>query len=259
MKKIRTLIKLYNVPGENLKKSIEFILKNEFRELDIQIRKIVFSTENLAEIHIDGEDEEIVANFIRNQYGAEYNISEIIENKSYFGRIRKTDSVNFGLFVDIGAYMGEKKIDALYPLYEVRKQLVENRKIPLKKIIHSFGFIENLPLMFEVTEKQVIGRKLRVKLTKESLEWLLKPFEEENEALIITGATTKMIKDSLKKTNHSQDIEVIERIGFLEHRLICKKNTRAEGIIPEIGYLLKEAKIAVQSPKRLKQLLSTSK
>jgi len=30
MKKICTLIKLYNVPEENLKKSIEFILKNEF-------------------------------------------------------------------------------------------------------------------------------------------------------------------------------------------------------------------------------------
>ena len=258
MKKICTLIKLYNVPEENLKKSIEFILKNEFSELDVQIKKISFSEENLAEIHVEGEDEEIVANFIHNQYGAEYNISEIVENKSYFGRIRKTESVNFGLFIDMGVYISEERIDALYPLYEIRKQLVKNRKISLKKIVHSFGFIENLPLIFEVTEKRVIGRKLRVKLTKESLDWLLKPFEEENEALIITGATTKMIKDALKKTNHSQDIEIIERIGFLEHRLICKKNTRADGIIPEIGYLLGEAKIAAQSPGRLKRLLSTN-
>ena len=52
----------------------------------------------------------------------------------------------------------------------------------------------------------------------------------------------------------AEDIEIIERIGLLEYRLICKKGTRADGLIPELGPHLGRTKIGAQVPKRVLEL-----
>ncbi|MHA1303987.1 MAG: DUF2110 family protein [Candidatus Heimdallarchaeaceae archaeon] len=256
MIKITTLIKNYNVPNHSTKKALEFILHDEFHELDIEIKNITFTKEGYAELLIEGEDEQIVENYLQRTYGTKRSIADMQVGDIVYGRFLKTDQVNFGLFVEVGAITTTRNIDALFPLYEQRKQLAQNKTVPMKKIVRAYGIVENLPLFFEITEKQIIGAKLKVKLTEESLDWLTKPIREKKEALIITGTSTRMIKEVLKKTNHSQDIDIIERIGVLEHRLICKKGTRAEGLIPEIGYLLKGAKLGAQIPSRVQELLS---
>ena len=67
--------------------------------------------------------------------------------------------------------------------------------------------------------------------------------------------TRNAIKNALISSNHTEDIDEIERIGLLEYRLICKRGTRAEGLIPEIGYLLGRAKIGAQVYSRVKELV----
>ena len=111
-------------------------------------------------------------------------------------------------------------------------------------------------MFFEVVKKQVLGSKVWVKLSLGSLDWLNGALKERKEALIICGTTRNKIKQALIKSNHTEDIEVVERIGLLEYRLICKRGTRADGLIPELGYLLGRAKIGAQVPHRVKELMN---
>jgi hypothetical protein len=258
MQKVITLEKTYNVAKHSSEKAFIYILKKEFENLDVEIKGINFTKERYAEVILEGEDEEIAKNILIKNYGTPRSISDLQEGDFIYGRFRETGEVKFGLFVDCGIKSTTQNIDALYPLFEMREQLAQGNKVPLMNMIRAYGFIDNLPMFFEVVKKQVIGSKVWVKLTVESLEWLNSALEEKKEALIICGTTRNQIKQALIRSNHAEDIEVMERIGLLEYRLICKRGTRADGLIPELGHHLGRAKIGAQVPSRVKKLLKKS-
>ena len=252
---VTVLEKTYNVARHSSIKAFSYILAEELKGLNVEIKEITFNKEKYAEITLEGEDEEVAKNLIIKNYGTKRSIGEIEVGEEIYGRFKDVGGVKFGFFVDGGIFSTTQKIDALYPLFELREQLVGGKKASLINIMRAYGFVENLPLFFEITEKQVIGSKVRVKLTDKSLKWIAKPSKEKKDALIVCGTTRRAIKNALISSNHSEDIEEIERIGLLEYRLICKKGTRAEGLIPEIGYLLGRAKIGAQVYSRVKELL----
>lgn len=254
MLKVVTLEKTYNVAKYSSEKAFTYILEREFEDLDVKIIEISFTKEKYAEVALEGEDEEIAKNILIRNYGTPRSIGDLEEGDVIYGRLRKVGEVKFGLFVDCGIKSTTQNIDALYPLFEMRKQLVEGKKVPLMNMVMAYGFIDNLPMYFEVVKRQVLGSKVWVKLSNESLKWLNNYLREKKESLIICGTTRRMIKNSLVSSNHTEDIELIERIGLLEYRLICKRGTRADGLIPELGHLLGRAKIGAQVPSRVEEL-----
>lgn len=252
---VAVLEKTYNVARHSSIKAFTFILDEELKGLDVEVKEITFNREKYAEITLEGEDEEVAKNLIIKNYGTNRSIAEVKLGDEIYGRCKDVGGVKFGFFADAGILSTTKKIDVLYPLFELREQLAGGKKIPLLTIMRAYGFTENLPLFFEITKRQIIGSKVWVKLTEKSLNWLKKPSDERKDALIVCGVTRRAIKNALITSNHAEDIEEVERIGILEYRLVCKRGTRAEGLIPEIGYLLGRAKIGAQVYTRVKELL----
>ncbi len=248
------LEKTYNVAKHSSAKALDYILSKELENLDVEIIKIDFNKEKYAEITLDGKDEIIAKNFISNNHGTKKSVSTINVGDQIFGRFKDVGGVKFGSFVDAGLETSTQKIDALYPLFAMREQLADGNKVPLMNILRSFGIVENLPMFFEITKREILGGKIWVELTDQSLDWIFDPLEREKEALILCGTTRRMIKQALTQTGHAEDIEIIERIGLLEYRLICKKGTRADGLIPELGPHLGRTKIGAQVPKRVLEL-----
>jgi hypothetical protein len=250
MLKVTILEKTYHVAKHSSAKALTFILNKEFEDLDVNILKIEFSKDKYSEITLEGEDEEIAKNFLVKKYGTPRSVSEVKVGDQLLGRLKNVGEVKFGFFVDAGLKTSTQKIDALYPLFEVRYQLVNNKKAPLVAVQRAYGFIDNLPLTFEITKKEILSKKIWVKLSEETIQWLKKPSKERKEALIICGTTRRMIKQSLIRSRHTED----ERLGLLEYRLICKKGTRAEGLIPELGPHLGRSKMGCQVLERIKKL-----
>jgi hypothetical protein len=226
-------------------------LSKELSELDVDIVKIEFNKEKYAEITLDGIDEIIAKNFLINNHGTKRSVSAVNVGDAVLGRFKEVGGVKFGIFVDAGLETSTQNIDALYPLFAMREQLAEGNKVPLMDIIRAFGIVDNLPLFFEITKREILGGKIWIELTEESLDWLFDPLERDREALILCGTTSRMIKQALIRTNHTEDIEVIERVGLLEYRLVCKEGTRADGLIPELGPYLGRTKIGAQVPSRV--------
>jgi hypothetical protein len=248
------LEKTYHVAKHSSAKALDYILSKELEELDVKIVKIEFNTDKYAEITLDGNDEVIAKNFIINNHGTKRSISSINVGDQILGRFKDVGGVKFGSFVDAGLETSTQKIDALYPLFAMREQLADGNKVPLMNILRAFGIVENLPMSFEVTKREILGGKIWVELTEQSLDWIFDPLEREKEALILCGTTRRMVKQALTQTGHAEDIEVIERIGLLEYRLICKQGTRADGLIPELGPFLGRTKIGAQVPNRVIEL-----
>ncbi len=252
---ITVLERTYNVARHSSIKAFTFILEEELKGLDVEIKEITFNKEKYAEITLEGEDEQVAMNLLIKNYGTQRSIGDIKIGDEIYGRCKDVGGVKFGFFVDAGVFSTTEKIDALYPLFELREQLAGGKKSSLINIMRAYGFTENLPLYFEVVKRQIIGSKVWVKLSEESLKWIKKPSKEKKDALIICGVTRRAIKNALITSNHTEDVEEVERIGLLEYRLVCKRGTRAEGLIPEIGYLLGRAKIGAQVYTRIKELI----
>ncbi|MBY9001166.1 MAG: DUF2110 family protein, partial [Candidatus Heimdallarchaeota archaeon] len=239
MLKIVILEKTYNVAKHSSAKALDYILKEELKDLNVKIVDITFTKDRYAEITLDGEDEKIAKNFIVEKYGSnERKIGDIQVGEIIYGRFKDVGKVKFGLFVDAGIETSTQKIDALYPLFKMREQLAGGKKTSLVNTIRALGIVENLPLKFEIIEKKVLGSKVWVKISDDSLRWFLEPFKENKEALIICGTTRRSIKQALIQSKHIEDIDEFERIGLLEYRLVCKRGTRADGLIPELGSYL---------------------
>ncbi len=259
MIELKILEKTYIVARYSSVKSLKSLLKKELEQLDIKILNIDFEKDRYAMIKFEGPDEIFAKNYLIERHGTQRNIEEIEIGDKVFGRFIDVGKVNFGFFVDIGIETSTKGIEALYPLFELRNQLFQGKGIALQKIVTAYGIVENLPMFFEITKKQVIGSKIWVKLSEESLQWLESPIKEKKEALIVCGSSRRAIKQALIQTGHFEDIVEIDQCGLLEYRLICKKGTIAEGIIPEIGGFLGRAKIGVQIPKRVRNLVKDEK
>lgn len=255
MLKVTVLEKTYNVAKHSSAKAFTYILEEELKDLEVKVVEITFTKDRYAIITLDGEDEIIAKNFIIEKYGStERNMGDLNVGDVIYGRFKDVGKVKFGVFIDAGIVTSTQKIDALYPLFEMRKQLAGGKKASLTNMIRAFGIVENLPLRFEIVEKKVLGSKLWVKIAEDSLRWFLEPYKQNKEALIICGTTRRAIKQALIQTNHFEDIDEFERIGLLEYRLICKRGTRADGLIPELGTHLGMAKIGAQVPKRVVEL-----
>ena len=80
----------------------------------------------------------------------------------------------------------------------------------------------------------------------------------EYERVMVTGATRQEIRKAIIKSGHLRDIIAIERIGFLEHVIICKRDTDAPGIIAEIGPKLPFAKLGAFRPTLIKDIIAKS-
>jgi len=254
---LKTLQQVYNVPPHSAIKAFEYILRHELSDLDVIIDSISLEHRHLV-VSFHGSDETFAYRYLIKHFGRVTSANDFSEGEIVLGRFSDVGNVKFGFFVDIGLLIGDSKFDALYPLYEVRSQLVRGIKIPLMPISRAFGIISHLPLEFELVEKKILKREIRVRLTQRSINWFHSVIKRNLEAVIVCGATRRMIKRALIASGHFNDIQEIERLGLLEYRLICKHGTHATGIIPEIGKFLGNALLGAQIPERVSVLFNTS-
>jgi hypothetical protein len=216
MKIIVLLLHIYG-NRERAIRSIEAVVNNELKDLDAIAH--VSATENeWAYVDITGEDEEFSANFLLSRYGSP--VEKVDSGNVYRGYIQSIgdDSivVNVGTVVDIS-------LEDLKPLGMGQVRQIASR----------FGIISNLPVSVEITGKK------KARFTKEQVDLFWRWKKSGTDRVIANAVTRSELKAAIKKTGHARDIYGIERIGVMEHAIVCRENTDGPGIVAEIGPLLK--------------------
>ena len=93
-----------------------------------------------------------------------------------------------------------------------------------------------MPVEIEVFEA---NKKIKARFTKKQLDLWWSWKKASTDRVIVNAATRSEIKSAIKKTGHGRDIYEIERLGLLEHAIVCRENTDGPGIVAAIGPRLK--------------------
>lgn len=98
----------------------------------------------------------------------------------------------------------------------------------VEQIASRFGFIHCLPL-----EVRLVG-EFDAEFTKSQIDVLWR-WRKGTDRINVNNATRAQIHAALKRSGHARDVYAIERLGILEHSIVCKKGTDAPGLVPQIG------------------------
>lgn len=220
MEKVVTLQHIYGKKRDRMAELLKSLVENELKDLEVKV-EVTITPENWAEFTLEGEDEEVSANLLKSRYGSPAKKAE--PGKVYPGFLQAFTEdafvVNIGIPVSIEA--------------EELKALGSGKP---KQLASRFGLIPHLPVEVEVIEA---NKKIKVRFTKKQLDLWWGWKKASTDRVIINAATRSEIKSAVKKTGHGRDIYEIERLGLLEHAIVCREKTDGPGIVAAIGPRLK--------------------
>jgi hypothetical protein len=251
MIKLTLLVKTHSV---HQSKQIEKALNVPLGELNVEAKILDTIAEGWVQVGFEGEDENIAATYATNEFGVcPASIDSLKQMTVLKGYITDFEETSESLSVDVGIFQ-PKIVHATIPLHHLQTQLVESRKIPLKKIAEIYGFCEDLPLEVKVTSFGENESGIEAMLSDDQVKRVQTWQASLLDRLVILGLSLQDIKNILKNERLERDIIDIEAMGLLEHALTCKLGTDAAGLIPRIGRKVRRAKFAVFNPKKLLNL-----
>lgn len=203
------------------------------------------------QVTLSGEDEKIALNYLSREVGL---CPERLENVKRFstvaGRMTALKDCEDKLTVDVGVFSPEI-VHATVPLQSLQVQLVDGRKVALRKIVELFGFSENLPLFVKVLEVDCDERRVEAVLAEKQLVRYRMWTKSMLDRLTILGASRENVESALERAESKRDVVAVESLGLFEQTVVCKLGTDAAGLIPRIGRALSYATFSVFSPRRI--------
>ncbi|MHA1269733.1 MAG: DUF2110 family protein [Candidatus Helarchaeota archaeon] len=255
MKELLLIETVYGPYSHELFRYFKFHVNSLLKNLELD--DILINLTNYGNIFISfsGNDEEFAYNLLKKEYHLCKEINNFNLNTVNYGKIVEIGKYGFGIFVNIGAFYDDIFYDALLPLYKLRSQLVNNKIIPVKKIIDLYGLINEMPIKIIIEKIDIAKKKIEIKLSDNQLKKFKIWTENGNDRININGVLKRKIIDILKKTGHDRDIIKIEQLGLFEYSLLCKEDTSAPGIISNIGKNLPGIEMNAFIPKSIKKEL----
>lgn len=251
-----TLTLLVKINSGRQLKQIDKFLERTFEGLEVEAKILGLMAGRWVQLALKGEDEGIATSYVIKELGVCPTSLESLTAPSVLkGYITKLAKSKMELSVDIGVFKHEI-VYATVPLKCLQSQLVDGRKIALKKIAELFSLCDDLPININVTQlnKEEIQVEAELSENQRSVydDWR----ESLLDRLLVLGPTFQEIKRTLDHAKLHRDVIDVETFGLFQHALTCKLGTDATGLIPKIGRSLKTAKFIVFNPKRLHKFLN---
>ncbi|MEX2684041.1 MAG: DUF2110 family protein [Candidatus Sigynarchaeota archaeon] len=195
----------------------------------------------MFKILIDGEDSEAARNYLRLKHGARTLLVDLHKDDVIpRARVDTPGSAGFGLFFDIGL---EGK-NALYPLFRMREQLVDGKKVPARKIAKLFGFCNGFAypvIVAEIDENSKIFVELDARAVDEFHAWR----RDGLDRVMCHGETKEIIERTLVKAGAKKEHFIIQESGFLDCIITCDAHTEGAGLVGLIGPRMPHVAMAV--------------
>jgi hypothetical protein len=253
-----TLTLLAKINSGRQLKQIDKTLELAFEGLELEAKILGLVAGRWAQLSLTGEDEGVATSYVMKEIGVcPTSLENLTESSALKGYITNLAKSKMELSVDICVFKPEI-VHATVPLSCLQSQLVDGRKVALKKIAELFGFCEDIPINIKIT--RLIGEKIQVEAELSDKQQSVYDNWRKSllDRLLVLGPTLHEVKRTLDHAKLHRDVIDVEILGLFEHALTCKLGTDAAGLIPKIGRSLKSAKFAVFNPKRLTQFLSLS-
>lgn len=256
MSRIVLKTRVYGPYRNRLLSEIESDIINKFTELDVTLSKIKTDGRGYILVSLDGPDSEFARNVLISEYGGSLNFEDLRVTSIVNGSLVDVGKVGYGLYVDIGV-VSPSRTDLLIPLHRLRSQMGMEGK-SLRQIITACLLVDNLPIEVEVSQLNSLNLTIEGAIAQSSLERFEYWLNDDHERLFVFGANYAMVESALRRTRHLEDIYEVESLGRHEHVLVCKRSTRASGIISAIGPLLRGVPMHLFIPREIKAMRNDS-
>jgi len=251
------LIPIYISLTSNLRQSLIAYIRTFLENLEISSIDLISLSKRFIKIKLIGKDSQIGKKFLERELGTIITWEDIREQTIFRGFVKKVTEESF--IIDIGISSNGEIFYANLDFNTFAGSIMKKRINANKELIKLFGIREYFPLFVKVNKNKPIDEKrrlLRAELSGKSIRLFRSWIKSRLDRLIVYGSTRTQLEKAIKKSGHFRDIISVERLGFLENALVCKWNTNAKGLIPEIGPLLPNAILATFYPRRIKKVLS---
>jgi hypothetical protein len=250
-----TLTLLTKINNDNQLKQIDKALRLAFKGLEVEPKILGVVADRWVQIALAGEDEGIATNYLIKEIGLCPENFESLKNFSLLNGYIKNIGKNGGeLSIDVGVFQ-PKIVHATLHLRNLQAQLMDGRKIALKKIAELYGLCEDLPVNVKVSRVNEEESRIEAELSSRQVIKYRVWRESLLDRLLVLGSSLHEVKVTLERARLDRDVIGVEPLGLREHVMTCKLGTDAAGLIPKIGRKLKSAKFAVFNPKGLREFL----
>src|SRR5271157_109974 len=210
-------------------------------DIEHEVKEIKGNNVTWLQVKLRGEDAVAAANFLKLKHGAKVMLFDVQEGTTIQrAKADASGSTGFGMFFDIGL---ENK-HALYPLYRMRDQLTNGKKIPARKLAKMFGFCDGFGfpvLVTEVDEQSKIFVELDARVVDEFATWR----DDALDRVLCHGETKEGIERVITSSGAKKEHIMVQEAGFLDCIITCDSRTEGAGIISLIGPALSHVKFAV--------------
>ncbi|MEM3526534.1 MAG: DUF2110 family protein [Candidatus Jordarchaeaceae archaeon] len=245
--------KVYGPQKELALRSITSSIRREISGLQVKLVSIDIAEKGWLQLVLEGEDAEAARNFLSRKHSLVRSLEELRPGLTIRGKLVEPKRFGYGLYVDIGLPSNEK--DAFIPLYTLRRQLLNNIRKPLRVIVDNFALIENFPLEVKILNINREKGDIEAELSENQAFMFKRWVNSSSDRIIVCGSTRQQVRKAVIKSGHLRDIVSIERLGLLEHVVICKYGSDGPGLIYEIGKFLPDVPMKGFLPKNIKALI----
>lgn len=253
MQRVTLLEKVY---GPISSKTLEPTLSSLCKGLKVSLRLVGETNRGWVQIEVSGEDETVALRYLDQKVGlAPASMDELKKFSTLQGKVVSSGKSRNELYVDIGV-SSPRICDAAIPLQGLQAQLADGKKLPLQRIIELFCLYDHLPLEVKIFG-QVDAQNERVVavLSDAQLSQITRWIRSNLDRLIVLGALTSHVERAIKASKHGRDVIKVERLGLLEHAIVCKLGTEAVGLIPKLGLRIPKAALAPFCPRRIQRII----
>ncbi len=243
MTDITLLVKAFH--GGQLKQ-IDELLRDQFADLDVEVKVLGNSTNKWVQVSVLGEDETVAASYIKKEIGTcPVTLDNVDQGSVLKGYVSKIDSDK--IIVDVGVY--EPKVtQANIPLTSLQTHLAGGKEVSLQKIAQTYAICEGIPISVKVVSKE--AGSLQAELSPEQIEKFQNWQQSLLDRLIILRASKDLVTSVLERTRLDRDVIDVEALGLFEYVLTCKLGTDATGLIPRVGRYMRNTVLVVFNAKR---------
>lgn len=232
------------------------MLRNEIKsllgELNVSVQSFQTDERGRVIVTMSGDDEEFAKNLIIKEYGSCVSWSDLVCGIEYPAQLVDVDRFGYGLYADIGLLSITPK-DALIPLHRLRAQ-TGLKGHSVRSITRTLVLVNDLPLTLNVVSVSPAKGEVEGALGESFLARLRKWSCDEHERVLAIGVLHEVLERVLEAAGHREDVRRIEKLGPYEFSLVCKRSTRASGIIAAIGDMLKGVPLHAFLPEKVRSL-----
>ncbi|MEI7826388.1 MAG: DUF2110 family protein [Euryarchaeota archaeon] len=212
---MRTLHLMQLVCGQanKVSRSFEAILHNDLSGLHVAHS---LKLTKWISVTLSGPDEEFAAGLLAKKYGELHEVQRGDIIRAWLMEVNDE-----GVTLDACCKRVLVPVSRLKPLGRGTAPQVASR----------FGLIQCMPLEVRIVEEN------DAEFTKNQIDTLWR-WKKGTDRINVNNATRAQIHAVLKRSGHARDVYAIERLGILEHSIVCKQGTDAPGLIPRIGPFL---------------------